>query len=251
MILAIDASSDQAGIVLLDGETLCARRSWRAVRRGGDPMLDHWRDVMTDASIDGGAIDLIAVGLGPGNYSGLRVSLAAARLWALPADIPVAGVGSALGMAIPAAAAAGDPARTLPVIVVGDARRGSVWTVRYPPGINIRGGEQAVTVMPRSTWLRQLIPAVWVSADWDRLGGASLCADLPGRVERSVHGPDPRVLARVAGYRRRQGTAMPPLQPLYIQPPVAQREMVASQPPKPSTEIDVDTVRPPEAAPTA
>jgi tRNA threonylcarbamoyl adenosine modification protein YeaZ len=70
----------------------------------------------------------LAVGLGPGSFSGIRSGLAAVQGLSLPHEIPLLGVSSAAALAFawlsrPDAAAA--------VSVTGDARRGRLWRARF------------------------------------------------------------------------------------------------------------------------
>jgi len=76
------------------------------------------------------AVDLIAVGLGPGSFTGLRVGIATARGLATSLGLPVAGVCTldALGMGI--LERGGDRS----ALAVLDARRGEVFAALYAPG---------------------------------------------------------------------------------------------------------------------
>lgn len=79
-----------------------------------------------------GSIDLIAVGIGPGSFTGLRIGIATARALAQSRALPVVGVAttSALLVGVAAApAAAGKP----PLAVI-DARRGEVFAATLPGG---------------------------------------------------------------------------------------------------------------------
>ncbi len=223
MILAIDQSSNRAGLALMTGDTVHARQCWTAVRRGADPLFDIWRELLDRSGVAPAAIKELVVGLGPGNYTGLRVSLAAARLWALPGNVPVTGVGSSLAMAVAAVDnVAALATAAMPVVVVGDARRDSVWMVRYPSPVGLHSAEQAPVIVSRAEWLRQSDSeaAIWTSADWERLATPAERALLPGTVLQSPAAPAPEILGRIALYRQRHGMASAPLRPIYLQSPV-------------------------------
>jgi tRNA threonylcarbamoyladenosine biosynthesis protein TsaB len=114
LILAFDTATDVATSALVwDGEVLGELASQpRTVLEDVDALLR--RGGVRDSQIEG-----IAVGTGPGSFTGLRMGLAAARGLAFALDIPVAGVSTldALSAGAPGA---------VPLI---DARRGEVFTV--------------------------------------------------------------------------------------------------------------------------
>jgi tRNA threonylcarbamoyladenosine biosynthesis protein TsaB len=74
-----------------------------------------------------GSIDRIAVGVGPGTFTGLRVGIATARALGLSRGLPVNGVGSLDALARGMGEAAGSSAR----LAVIDARRGEVCSALY------------------------------------------------------------------------------------------------------------------------
>jgi tRNA threonylcarbamoyladenosine biosynthesis protein TsaB len=112
LILAFDTATDRATSALVaDGEVLGERVS-RAVT-----LLEDVDALLRQGSAHAGELDGVAVGIGPGSFTGVRIGLAAARGLALALDLPVAGV-STLDVL-----AAGAPG-ALPVI---DAKRREVF----------------------------------------------------------------------------------------------------------------------------
>jgi tRNA threonylcarbamoyladenosine biosynthesis protein TsaB len=74
----------------------------------------------------------IAVGVGPGTFTGLRIGVATARALAAARDLPLVGVSTLRSLAHGAAAAAGSQGRA--VLAVLDARRGEVFAAGWSPG---------------------------------------------------------------------------------------------------------------------
>lgn len=114
LILAFDTATDIASIALVrDGDVL-GERSSRAVK-----ILDDADSLIVGAGAEPNDVDGIAVGTGPGSYTGLRMGLVTARALSLSLGAPVAGVSTLDALA------AGTPGAQ-PVI---DARRGELFTL--------------------------------------------------------------------------------------------------------------------------
>ena len=114
MILAFDTATDVATTALVrDGEVLGERAS-RAVR-----ILDDIDALVAEAGLAQEDVERIAVGTGPGSYTGLRMGLITARTLSFALGVPVAGVSTL------AALAKGMPG-AVPVI---DGRRGEIFTL--------------------------------------------------------------------------------------------------------------------------
>jgi tRNA threonylcarbamoyladenosine biosynthesis protein TsaB len=112
LILAFDTATDLATSALVDDGEVLGERVSRAVT-----LLEDVDALLRQAGTQTRDLDALAVGIGPGSFTGVRIGLSTARGLAFALDIPVAGVSTlaALGAGAPGA---------LPVI---DARRREVF----------------------------------------------------------------------------------------------------------------------------
>jgi tRNA threonylcarbamoyladenosine biosynthesis protein TsaB len=85
-------------------------------------------EVLERAGVDWSGLDRIAVGVGPGTFTGLRIGVATARALAQARSIPLVGVSSLQALAL-GAVAEGQGGMVVPVL---DARRGEVFAAAWP-----------------------------------------------------------------------------------------------------------------------
>jgi tRNA threonylcarbamoyladenosine biosynthesis protein TsaB len=137
VILAFDTATRVATVALVrDGDVLGERRS-RAIR-----VLADADEVLRGASLDPGDLNALAVGTGPGSFTGLRMGLAVARGLALALEIPVAGVStlSALAAGAPGAVPVIDAGRReVFVLVDGEPRALRAADLDLKPGTTCVG----------------------------------------------------------------------------------------------------------------
>jgi tRNA threonylcarbamoyl adenosine modification protein YeaZ len=112
LILAFDTATDRATSALLDDGELLGERVSRA-----STLLADVDALLRQAGAHPRDLGALALGIGPGSFTGIRIGLAAARGLALALDLPAAGVSTLDALA------AGAPGAT-PVI---DAKRREVF----------------------------------------------------------------------------------------------------------------------------
>ena len=91
-LLAIEGAFGSFSVALLDGDRLAAKRldGRDALERG----LGIVADVLAEGRHHLEGLGGIAVGTGPGGFTGLRIAIAFAKSLALGSDVPLAGVSS-------------------------------------------------------------------------------------------------------------------------------------------------------------
>jgi tRNA threonylcarbamoyladenosine biosynthesis protein TsaB len=145
IVLGFDTSTPATSVAvrLADGTTTQARDDPPAGAHPGHAtrLLDMAHELLTAAGIAWSAIDRIAVGVGPGTFTGLRVGVATARGLAQSLSVELVGVSSpralaaaALASDAHAAASATDAGMRGAVLAVLDARRGEVFAAAYELG---------------------------------------------------------------------------------------------------------------------
>ncbi len=191
LILALEGSTGTCSAALLEfgagsGGEVCEPRSLskRAIRDGrahARMLLRLADDVLTESDVTPRDLRAVAVGTGPGTFTGVRVTVATARGIALALDVPIVGVSTLSALAAAAAAShrssgglkgrRGQGAVLVPVV---DARRDQIFYAVYKSGEP--GGE-----LSREPEGEQ----------WTRLGDIDVCRpeSLADRLEAALgHG---------------------------------------------------------------
>jgi len=132
-VLAIDTALDAcaAGVFETDGgEKTLARESVAMARGHAEALMPLLARLMDVASIDFSELDRIAVTVGPGSFTGLRVGIAAARGIALATGKPAVGVSTLAALAAPHLAENEDRS----VVAAIDAHHEQVYLQIFGPG---------------------------------------------------------------------------------------------------------------------
>lgn len=128
-ILALDTATQLGTVALLEersvGELLVLADASASVdSRHGETLLPHLTDVLARGGLKPKDLTMIAVGIGPGSFTGVRVGLATAKGLALALKIPLVGIST---LDVVAAGAGDHPS----LLVLLDAKKGEVFGAHY------------------------------------------------------------------------------------------------------------------------
>ena len=232
MLLAIDTSTSAVTAALHDGRDVVARTSTIDARRHTEILAPAIEAMFAETDVAPADLSRVAVGVGPGPFTGLRVGIMTAMTFAYALDLPIGGVCSLDALA--------HRAHTLgmrgPLLVATDARRKEIYWAHYDlDGGPIVPGDPAVDKAAAVAEQLGDIPAVGRGArlyadvlhDATRAAAASAVdtsgdAALTGAGEAEVLlDVDAADLAIVAQERVMAGERLLDTEPLYLRRPDA------------------------------
>jgi len=204
-ILALDTCVEACSVAVWADERTLAAISEPMSRGYQERLAPMVAEALAEAGLIPAQLDRIAVTVGPGSFTGLRVGLAFAKGLALALDRPCVGIGAleALGLS----AGGGFVAACL------DARRGRVYLQAFVDGRAVMAPDILDVDVAAS------VAELWTGGPARLVGsGAPLIAQvLPGAIVEPLATPDAAVLARLAAGRE----SPPPPRPLYLRAPDA------------------------------
>ena len=205
LVVGFDTATPAVSVALYDGERVVSEASAADGRRHGELLTPMIAKVLSDAGASRADLTAVAVGVGPGPYTGLRVGVVTARVLGAMLGIPVHGVCSLDVIAA-------DVPRGREFLVATDARRKEVYWARYDAvGVRLEG------------------PAVGSAASIPGAAGLTV-AGSGGQLYPGAFGavtgpayPDARTLCALAAGARGGQADVPLLaaEPLYLRRPDA------------------------------
>jgi tRNA threonylcarbamoyl adenosine modification protein YeaZ len=223
-VLAIDTALEACSAAVLDTERggILASESIPMLRGHAEALLPLVSRVMSEAGIDFGALDRIAVTVGPGSFTGLRVGVSAARGIAVAAGKPAVGLTTLAALAAPYIAVDD----VTPLVAAIDARNDQVY-------MQMVGAGGRSLIQPRVASLREAVrDAANARARLVGSAAAMVAAAWPAGIQ-----PPPVVDAARApiidwvahlGAAAAQALSLP--KPLYLRAPDAQPQDAAHLP---------------------
>lgn len=207
LLLAFDTATPAVTVALHDGATVIAQESAIDARRHGELLAVFIDKVLRNVGAGRDDLTGVAVGTGPGPYTGLRAGIVTARVLGSALQIRTDGICSLDVIAADAhAAAAGSE-----YLVATDARRREVYWARY----TATGARVAGPQVGRPADLPAGLPVAGSGLElYPDLGGGTATL-IPPRY------PSAARLAALAAARLAAGAAPGPAEPLYLRRPDA------------------------------
>jgi tRNA threonylcarbamoyladenosine biosynthesis protein TsaB len=195
LLLAFDTSTPAVTVALHDGTQVLAARTVVDARRHGELLAPGIAHVLADAGASASDLTGIAVGVGPGPFTGLRIGLMTARAMGDALSIPITGV-----CTLDVIAAAVVSAQ--PFVVATDARRREVYwatydadgtridgpRVEHPADVQWRGAAYGAGAL--------MYPETFVDARRPEYPDAGVLASMVATGRATVLPPDPLYLRR-------------------------------------------------------
>ncbi|MGB0133437.1 tRNA (adenosine(37)-N6)-threonylcarbamoyltransferase complex dimerization subunit type 1 TsaB [Dokdonella sp.] len=153
-LLAFETSTECCSVALSRNGEIIAR-SEIAPRRHAELLLPMCDEVLVEAGVSRRQLDAIAVGRGPGAFTGVRLAISAAQGMALALDLPVIPISSLAALAMEA------PANGRPIFAIIDARMGEVYAGAFrravdglvePFGSESVGSAEALDLSTAAEW---------------------------------------------------------------------------------------------------
>lgn len=157
-LLALDTSTERAALAVWVATGHLYQTTTEGSRRHGRDLIPRVSALLVEGGLRASDLDIVAVGLGPGSYTGLRVGVTAAKTLAYVTGAALLGLDSLQAVGRNA------PPEVLRVTVLGDAQRGDVYVAelfRPAPAAPLRPiGESHIE--PLAAWLDRREPGVFV-----------------------------------------------------------------------------------------
>jgi tRNA threonylcarbamoyladenosine biosynthesis protein TsaB len=205
-VLGIETSTRRGSVALVQDGNLLGALAHEEQSAHAERVLGLIEELLASVGWTRGSLDRVAVGVGPGSFTGLRIGIALGQGIALGLDRPIVGVGSLRAMA---GALPVDDARVR--VAVLDARRSELFVAAYAPNGDELLAPNALSTPAARTALTALLagrPAVLVGE-----GAALLGADFAVERGPELDLPHAGPVARI-GERLDPGVSLS--EPVYV-----------------------------------
>jgi tRNA threonylcarbamoyladenosine biosynthesis protein TsaB len=183
--LAIESSGPRGSVALLDGSLVIRELCHDTANAHAETLVRLVDEILNASGWARSSLDCVAVGLGPGSFTGLRVGVALAQGIGLGLGRPVRGVSSLRALAACVRTDSGAASAAAWFGALTDARRGEFFFAAYDAELRERVAPVAIPQLGARERIEQLLPG-----QLGRLGGAALlpAALSPAPFPRAPHG---------------------------------------------------------------
>jgi tRNA threonylcarbamoyladenosine biosynthesis protein TsaB len=166
-VLGFDTATPVIGLALVDGDRVLAEGHHATAARGADLLVAIDR-LCREAGVGPAALDAIAIGAGPGSFTGLRIGMATAKGIAFAANRPLWAVSSLAALADDARDELAAGQRLEPdgaICAALDARRGELFAGVFRSGV-LLADERVIAPGELAAWVDELAGAgAWFAGD--------------------------------------------------------------------------------------
>jgi tRNA threonylcarbamoyladenosine biosynthesis protein TsaB len=160
MLLAVDTSTSQIGLALVDGAQVLAEFLWTGKARHSIELAPAVEKMLGQTGVKINQLKALGVATGPGSFTSLRVGLSFVKGLALACSLPVIGINT---LDVIAASQAGSPLPLACLLPAGRGRLALGWYHSSKPGHNhahksawvSQGSPQIITAVDLSTSIEQ------------------------------------------------------------------------------------------------
>lgn len=92
MLLALDTATRQASVALYDERGVRAETSWFSADNQSAELMPRLTEMLAQQGVEPGSLRGVAVAIGPGSFTGLRIGLSVAKGLAVGRGIPIVGI---------------------------------------------------------------------------------------------------------------------------------------------------------------
>jgi tRNA threonylcarbamoyladenosine biosynthesis protein TsaB len=226
-ILALDAATEACSAALMDGDSLIGR--YEEIGRGhAERILVMVEELLAESGLGLPALNAIAACIGPGGFTGVRITVATAQGLAFGASLPVVAVSSLEALAWRALSGEDGEDGEARALTCLDARMGEVyWGVyRRDPDRGVAPTQPPRVSPPDAVRVNHAGKLRGIGRGFSAYPGLAQLSGLVFAPTDQSALPDARAIATLGARRFRAGEARDPaeLTPLYLRDQVALTE---------------------------
>lgn len=164
-LLALETATTTCGVAVVRDHDVAAQAHLHRPRVHSEQLTPLVEETLRHADVRAAALDAVAVSMGPGSYTGLRIGVSTAKGWALANDAALVGVPTldAYAARMRPVAAPGDV-----VCALLDARRDEVYAGAFraiTDGMETHAPTKALPVSALPDWLGTVDGRLWLVGD--------------------------------------------------------------------------------------